>query len=612
MFKKELADVAKQTLFFLAVVLALPAALILLKVSREPYLAVLMPVFQGGLLFWSLFLGASLFGRERRERAMEYALTLPYSRAALLGRLVAARAVVLLALWILSWVAYAGWGSSYSAFPPPALALFYFPLFIISVSLAPLIENFIALCLVSLAAWYVTIPASHLLMLAVVRAKGLYFPWDVAKRIPWRGFDAVPAEFAAVFTIFSLVLPVVPFAAALVLSFRKFDIRPSAAFVKRYLAAFAVLLGGGVLAGFLAASAVTPTSAYRGFYVASGQKIIEFQPYRVNIHRPGGVIPVKHSLSWWRVLEAGPYFYARDEENNLVRLNTEDGTTKMIFRAQKEDRHLWQQWAYGGEIALFSRSASPPPSSLSLVVMDSEAPEGQKPQVIPCRHAFFETEGRLPAVPYLFGAGLRDGRAFWLIGFFARDRGPLRLWENGHVEELFPGESCPVQRVWFVNDMLLRVDKDSLRIYQEAGSGEGYRLVKSIPESFSFSSWDFISRELDPAPVRAVYGKRLDKIARLDLETLELMDIAPLRAAVGALVVAYFPERFYLQETGKEGESTRISAVGEGGMTLLREFKNFDIGKRGYSLDYQPGGIIAIRPNKVEMYAFPDLKELRD
>lgn len=36
MFKKELADVSRQTAFFLAAVLVLSAALILLKISRQP------------------------------------------------------------------------------------------------------------------------------------------------------------------------------------------------------------------------------------------------------------------------------------------------------------------------------------------------------------------------------------------------------------------------------------------------------------------------------------------------------------------------------------------------------------------------------------------------
>ena len=610
MFKKELADVSKQTLFFLAAVLALPAALILLKVSPEPYLAVLMPVFQGGLLFWSLFLGASLFGRERRERATEYALTLPYSRAGLLGRLVGARAAVLAALWILSWIVYAGWGSSYSAFPPLALALFYFPLFIISVSLAPLIENFIALCLVSLAAWYVTIPASYILTLAAVRLKGLYIPWEVAKRIPLRGPDTVPADFATAFAVIAFILSIIPFAAALLLSFRKFDIRPSRAFVKRYLTAFAVFLVGAVGLGFVAASAMARTSAYQSFYITSGQKVVEFQPYRVKIHQAGEDIIIKDSLSWWRIQEVGPYLYARDDDANLIRLNTADGTAKMVFKAQKEDRSLWQQWAYRDKIALFSRSASAPLSLLSLVIMDREAPERQKPQIIPCRHPFLETEGRLAANPYLFGTDVREGQAFWLIGFFGRQKGPLRLWEDGRVEELFPGESCPVHTVWFVNGLLLRFDKDSLKIYRENGDG-GYRLVKSHPESFSFSSWDFLSRELDPRPVRAVYGKHGDRVARLDLETLELKDVAQLRTAVGAQVIAYFPDRFYLVETGEEGGSTRVSAIGERGVTLLREFENAPLGKWGYALDFQGGGVILGRPEKIEMYAFPDLKELR-
>ena len=611
MFKKELADVSRQTAFFLAAVLVLSAALILLKISRQPYVAIFMPALQAGLLFWALFLGASLFGRERRERAMEYALTLPYSRLGLLGRLAGARAAVLAGLWVVSGVVYAGWGSSYSALHSRDLALFSLPLFVISLSLAPLVENFIALCFISLAAWYLSIPASALLMWAVLRAKGFFIPWQVMTRVPQRGFDALPPEFETAFVIMGLALSILPFAAALLLSFRKFDLRPSAAFIKRYLQTLAVFLAGSVLAGFIAASAVVQTSAYRNYALTADQKIVEFQPFRTTIRSSGKVIPVEKSFFWWRIQESGTNLFTRDETNSLVRLNTQDGTTRLVFKAQKEDKYLQTQWAYGNKIALFSRSASPPSSPLSLIVLDRDAPEGQEPQVIPCRHPFFEAEGRAAVIPYLFGKGSDDGRSFWLVAFFGRQKGPLRLWEDGLVEELFPGEAGSLRTVWFANDLILRIDRDSLKIYRDAGRGEGFRLAKTHFESFSFSSWDFISREIDPKPARAVFGKRHDKIARLDLETLELRDIASLRTAVGAQVVAYFPDRFYLLETDLEGGTARVSSIGDDGLALLREFKNIDPTKSGPLLAFQPGGIVLRQPRKTKVFAFPDLKELR-
>jgi hypothetical protein len=242
-------------------------------------------------------------------------------------------------------------------------------------------------------------------------------------------------------------------------------------------------------------------------------------------------------------------------------------------------------------------------------VIDNRAPEDQKPQVIPCRHEFFETKDRAPAVPYLFGTGVRDGRTFWLIAYFGRSRGPLRLWDDGRTEELFPGESCSFQNIWFVNGLLLRFDKDELKIYRD--QGKGFELVKSKAESFSFSNWDFLTRDLEARPVRLLFGKRGDKIAKLNLETLEIEDVAPLRTAVGAQVIACLPDRFYLREIDETRGTMRISLIDDKGVTLLREFANFDVRKPFYVLDFQRGGIVLRRANKIEAYAFPDLRKLR-
>lgn len=607
MFRKELADVGRQTLFFLAAVLALPAVLGLLKVVRGPYLESFLPALQGGLLFWALFLGASLFGRERRERALEYALTLPYSRPALLVRLAGARAVVLAALCVLLWILEARWGGSFSAFEPDAWFPVYAALFVISASLSPLIENFIALCLISLGTWYVFFFAAQALAFVVIRAKGLYIPWMAARAFA----PAILETFSVGTEMLQLLLPVVPFGLALILAFRKFDIRPSRSFIKRYIKVLAASLLACIAAGFALAYLVTPSAYYRQTLLTADHKIIEFQPFRTLIRHPHGTIQVKAAhLSGWRVREEDTFLYLRDGQNNLVRLNTANGMIKTIHKAGRDESGLIDQWVYAGKLAFFSSSFNPISARLSLVILDLRASPDSRPRFIPCLHEFFESGRRWNDAPILAGAGRRDGRDFWLVNFRAPAKRPVRLWDDGRVEDLFPGDGSPGRYFFYLNGLLIRAGRSGLRIYRDGV--QGFELFKSLSESFSFfpPGDDWVGDESSPRTA-AIFGKRGDLIAKLDLATLEIMDVAPLKTPRGALVYAFFPDRFCLQEWDEAAASVRVSSLDDKGVTFLREFKDPSLRDRGYFLDVQREGVVLTRPHKIKAYAFPDLRELK-
>jgi hypothetical protein len=250
MFKKELADVLRQTGWLLLAAAALPIPLILLKWATGPYLAVFIPALQPAIVFWSLFLGASLLGRERGQQAVEYALTLPHSRLGFLLRLAAPRLLVLVLLLLTAWAVTGMVTIGPAVLPYPALALiFCLPFFFVSLSLSLLIENFIVLCLASLLGWYVV-------FLAVLRIFIGFGLRPIGGRLPslfaYLRPDAPTyrSDFALPLFLLQIILPVVPFLAALLLSISRFDIRRSARFKKRYGFAFAAGLAFCVLAAF--------------------------------------------------------------------------------------------------------------------------------------------------------------------------------------------------------------------------------------------------------------------------------------------------------------------------------------------------------------------------
>ena len=86
MLKKEISEVLKHSIIFILVALLLPAILLLTTIiSDQSYFDVFFPLFQFGLFSWALFMGTSLFSGERRQRGVEYLLSLPYSRLQLIG-----------------------------------------------------------------------------------------------------------------------------------------------------------------------------------------------------------------------------------------------------------------------------------------------------------------------------------------------------------------------------------------------------------------------------------------------------------------------------------------------------------------------------------------------
>jgi hypothetical protein len=607
MFRKELADVLKQTFWFLAAALIIPAIPLVMKFIKGSYLSIFFPVFQAGLLFWALFLGASFFGRERGQRAQEYALSLPFSRLGLLAGISLPRLIVLVALWKVYVGLSQGWGSSYPALALLGFSLIYFSLFAVSLSLSPLIENFLVLAIVSMGLCGLLGYSLFLIFSRAIRIEGFaYYAKVLFIEEVLAGIRSSPV-LAFIFIVFLLILP---FMIALIMSFRKFDLRPSRVFLKRYalafFATFILVIPGVILIGL---NAFSFEKNFRSYYLTSGQTLVEFGYKRYRIYRPDTVLRGKLSLwDYSGPLENGTDLYVFTLYNDLVRLDTTDGTARTLYSFARDISGFWNSWTYDGKIAFFSPARTLPSpdggKSISLIVVEP-AEKGAEilhrvpldSKVIP-KHAF----------PRIFGTGVRESRRFWLIDFAGRTKMPIRLWEDGKIEEIGGNEAGLVQSSFFVNGLVLLSDGEGMTLYRDGRNG--FEPIKRIDTELNFDT-PFQDQTIDPAPVKAIFGKCKDKIARLDLETYEVRDIAPIQPVQGAWIYAIFPERFYLVQRNDDARTLRISILNENGATLLREIKDVYVKSKGYTYKIQRHGIIVPREKKIEVYAFPDLKELR-
>lgn len=607
MFKKELVDVLKQTGWFLAASLVLAGALQVFRVvPRQPYTAVLVPVLQVGLMFWGLFLGASLFGRERRQGAMEYAFSLPYSRRALLLRLAGARLTVLGCLWILSVIAALLWtqspGTEQALRLSVVLALFSLVLFTVALSLAPVIENFIALCLVSFAVWFSTMP----LILLVGGVFAWMRGWTVSA-LPGFSYRAtalvLPSLYPHWLTYMPILLGILPFAAALYYSFPKFDLRPSTGYKKRYGGFLAAALATCLAGGFLAATLTYPNYIFART-ITPDHKLLEFGDMGFRIRSSSGIQKVRRAdvLGWPGSAPGGRVIYSDGE--TLLLLDAASGQSRLIYDSREGGPRIGLAWICA-EYVLFLGEKGSRPASRTLHVISLEGTDARKHQSI--RLSEEGAQSLRSGKP--FGTGRRDGRRFWLFVSPHSTKPPLRIWKDGRVQEITDGRIRRIREACYINDLAVFWTADEMLVFRD--SGDSFELVKTVPGGFSFNTgwWDDLI--LDQPKAGVLYGIRGGKIAKLDLESLEITDVSSYKPSTGASIYGFLPDRFYLVERIPADRKLVLSSVKNDEILRLKEFPDFLFDQPSSWLEVQREGVLLHQGKRVTAYAFPDLSEIK-
>jgi len=601
MFKKELADVLKQTAWFLAAVLALAAGLLGLRVvPRQPYMAVVVPTLQIGLFFWALFLGASVFGRERRQKAMEYALALPYSRRGLLLRLAAARLIVWIGLWAASVIAAVIWTASDSLLQTlgsnPYFVVYGLALFTIAFSLAPLIENFIALCLSSIFVWLLMsqMGSIFLILLGLIKHVRVLSVKRFLPELPVSvsfGLFLNPAYF------FIFI-----FAAAVFISFPKFDIRASAAFKKRYL----VVISSALLAFFAAGlilAAITFSSPVFTSFLTPNQKLVEFSSWRIQVRSSSGtkMIPGGAVYSLPKAASRGRIVYADDK--GLYVLDSAGSGSLPLYEGREGRPHVGPFWICGEQVLFVGDAARDNMTRTALHVVDLNSPDVRSYRTIAIPQDLLPDITR--STP--FGTGTRDGRRFWLFAPGLAKKPLFRVWEDGRVQEIMDGITRHIRNAYFINNLVIVKSAEGMEVFRD--HGDAFELAKRFDDNISFvDPWD--DRILDQPWADVLYGKHGGKIARLDLKTLEIKDVAELGTPIGAWVTAFLPDRFILLEENALGRTLTLSMIRDDRIERLRVFSDWDPAKPDVSFSLQREGII-IRTGKIRRaYAFPDMKEI--
>ena len=586
MLKREFIEVIKQSFFFILAVVLLPLPILLTGVIEDhSYLDLLFYVFQAGMIFWPLFMGVSLFSSERRQGGMEYVLSLPFSRLQLVVVKALPRFCGIVFIGLLFLIFYLFRGEAY----PKALLIYapvaYFALFFIALSLSASSENFLVLSITSLVSLHIFLVVLFLIYRLALFIKGLNF---------YEFGEALKSKTAAFLPFASLFL-LLPFLISFFLSFKKFDIRPAGIYNRRYVKYFVPLFLLGLIISFL-----FPYFGIKGefpwYYLTQDLRLIEIcYPLKIRIYEGERVFEAETEFGYFFPhLDESEYAYDL-YEGRAARLNTATHTGEVLYEVPSEKSVSWLGWRYNQTIALFERNDDK--SRVQLVLIDESSRKITKiPFEYPFQVKYYS--------PVIFGTDTVDGIRFWLISSWrAQDKPLLRLWEDGKVEII--GESQ--KRPCYVNKMIITYSDHEVIISKET---EGrFEVIQKLPNSKGFHfGIELIRHKLNNISARELIGwKEGLEYAVLDLDSFEIREISGPKGYFHC----FYPDGCYFVETERLAAALNVHGLKEGKPRLLKSFKNFDETKEENRFFICRGGIVLRRGRKVEVFAFPNLNELK-
>jgi hypothetical protein len=613
MLRKESIEVIKQSLFFILGALLLPGFLLITTIVRnQSYFQVFFPIFQVGLIFWAMFLGVSLFSSDRGQRGMEYLLSLPFSRLQLVGLKIVPRSVAVLFFYVLFLILYLRGGINAMALSLISFTVIYFSLFLIALSLSSSSDNFIVLSITSLLSLCAYLGLIYLIFWTAIKAKGfIYFELKIRPFFVEQKIESIFIKLLVPIAIGILLPSILSF----VLSFRKFDMRPSRIYNKRYFKFFAPFFILGLIASFIFAYQGIDLG-YSSYYLTQDYKLIEHNTYSsIKIYDNDKVYKIKSQFDFYFYgpdLEDNEYVYSTSYGDKIIRLSTSKLKMEVFYEAP---RGSWLGWRgiykYEQTIAFIERIERKKNrySETQLVLIDEPS---RKITRIP-----FDREPLINYTsPIIFGADRVGDKTFWLLcDFRAKEHPIIKIWEDGKVEVIGESEKWPC----YINRMLITSTGKEIIISKEK---EGkFEPVRKIPNTEGFIFWrgGYGEEILDNIPLKEIYGRKIipssdqkgkrqytTKYVGLNLENYELEEVKDFKGDL----LHFYPADYFAFELDEVTPKARFYELKEGKMNFIKELTNFDL-KSYENFGLFKAGVVLKKGKKVRVYAFPDLKELK-
>lgn len=629
MNRKEWREVGGQSLYFVLamigiVLLAFLGDLLQKKPLDGEKIAIMLGLW---LLMFSMFMGLSPFAMDAKQKGMEYLLTLPYSRRRLLLIKLLPRlaAVILFYLAFAAFYGLAGnaaFGGGFTVF-----SLTYFALFLISFSLAVVHENFIVQSL-----WAGVALCGYLaLSLYVV---GLGFSWKFRMPGSWavsRSWQDLAYDGPTLLSVIAVfLLLAAPFVASIFIAFKKFDLKPPRAFNRRQLLIFVPLLLLALAASLGLTYFVQTSSSYweSDLFILKNHKLLKCDfPGKLTLYEEAGrrSVDMKGRILWERLLlEQGEKLYLsgldlEDGSRIIGCLNQGDFSWKLLHRIS--GRYFipygYIGIRYDGMHFVYFRSAaretirpvagSKPKDGYSVLDLVRIDPANGESKTILFRTPLFKQYNE----PWFLGTDERNGRRFWLVHL--RRGNILRLWDDGHVEDLGVSRGKPA----FIGGLLFSHGDHSMFVRRLLDATAGSETLREIAGEFKAFNPDFSFQV--SKPVAEIYAVRDERIVRIDLATMSVDDVGPVHGHIWMAAPGNF---YYVEFESWPDLGTdrwkKLYRLKDGRMILL---KQLDLNEAGYGhLLVNANGVKLIHSRwkdgkaakpTMRFFAFPDLRELK-
>jgi len=434
MIKKEFSEVGQQILFYVLTIVLFP---LLVKVAlfsdtSASYADVFFPLFQMGLIFWSLFLGISLFSTERRNQGIEYILSLPYSRLKLLYYKILPRLGALVIFYALFVILYGSIGSERMIMTLPSFSYIYFIIFILSLYFSVAQDNFIA----SFMSALITTTALFFIFIFVykvtiiVKGSGSYwFSFQDIFYIP----DLYSTPRLVFFAILSLILP---FILSFIYAFKRFDLRPAQKFNKRYFKLLLPMFIVGILFSFIFAT-IGVQPSYTNYYLIHKHKVIKDTEFSSFFYDQKGEHKLKTpGIYLWSQVEKDQILYTMarmDRVQVIISLNLNTLEEKIIYNPGADIHLGYRLYLFEDKLYFFQYKDRKRYSHLMRLNIQTN-----KVSAVPIPDQFsfqFSTN--------IIGTDEINGKRFWLLNDLAR-KGRRRLkgcvtyqlFEDGSIKDL--------------------------------------------------------------------------------------------------------------------------------------------------------------------------------